>query len=141
MVEEARLESSYTSKGYRGFESRPLRKTMNARQLLLPCVHRFLPACPHDGTSHAGTVVRIRIETSRRFPHLPTGLYGLYLIKGTYHPLRPQRNTTSRYRKYSRTSIPISSACRQLGSLRTLKDRKILRPHIFPHSIAPWQAI
>lgn len=141
MVEEARLESAYTSKGYRGFESRPLRKTMNARQQKLPCVHRFLPACPHDGTSHAGAVVRIRIETSRRFPHLPTGLYGLYLIKGTVPSATTATQYHVRYRKYSRTSIPISSAYRQLGSLRTLKDWKILRPHIFPHSIAPWQAI
>ena len=31
MVEEARLESVYTPKGYRGFESRFLRKQLNSK--------------------------------------------------------------------------------------------------------------
>ena len=47
MVEGARLESVYTSKGYRGFESRTLRTKTPELQIAVPafCFGKFLGIC------------------------------------------------------------------------------------------------
>ena len=60
MVEGARLESVYTSKAYRGFESHPLRQSLIHEELLASA--SFLDLCGFTFRSHSSVLIVFRMQ-------------------------------------------------------------------------------